>query len=72
MNVSFLFTWGQTSLPFDFLSVLVVQGAVYLPTPPSWFSESLDLDVVHGNLLQVPRRSDFLDSGARAHGLRLK
>ena len=39
MNVYFLFPWCQTSLPFDFLSVLVVQGgAVCLPTPPSWFS----------------------------------
>ena len=39
MNVYFLFPWCQTSLPFDFLSVLVVQGGtVCLPTPPSWFS----------------------------------
>ena len=39
MNVYFLFPWCRTSLPFDFLSVLVVQGgAVCLPTPPSWFS----------------------------------
>ena len=38
MNV-FLFPWFRTSLPFDFLSVLVVRGgAVCLPTPPSWFS----------------------------------
>ena len=38
MNVSFLSTWCRTSLPFDFLSVLVVRGgAVCLPTPPSWF-----------------------------------
>ena len=38
MYVSFLSTWCRTSLPFDFLSVLVVQeGAVCLPTPPSWF-----------------------------------
>ena len=38
MNVSFLSTWCQTSLPLDFLSVLVVRGgAVCLPTPPSWF-----------------------------------
>ena len=28
MNVSFLSTWCWTSLPFDFLSVLVVQGGV--------------------------------------------
>ena len=42
MYVSFLSTWCRTSLPFDFLSVLVVQGgAVCLPTPPSWFSQSL-------------------------------
>ena len=39
MNVYFLFPWCQTSLLFDFLSVLVVRGgAVCLPTPPSWFS----------------------------------
>ena len=39
MNVSFLSTWCQTSLPFDFLLVLVVRGGtVCLPTPPSWFS----------------------------------
>ena len=37
MYVSFLSTWCWTSLPFDFLSVLVVRGgAVCLPTP-SWF-----------------------------------
>ena len=41
MNVYFLFPWCQTSLPFDFLSVLVVRGgAACLPTPPSWFSIS--------------------------------
>ena len=41
MNVYFLFPWCQTSLPFDFLSVLVVRGgAVCLPMPPSWFSNS--------------------------------
>ena len=39
MNVYFLFPWCQTSLPLDFLSVLVVRGgAVCLPMPPSWFS----------------------------------
>ena len=39
MNVYFLFPWCRTSLPFDFLSVLVVRGdAACLPTPPSWFS----------------------------------
>ena len=39
MYASFLSTWCLTSLPFDFLSVLVVRGgAVCLPTPPSWFS----------------------------------
>ena len=38
MNVSFLSTWCQTSLRFDFLSVLVVRGgAVCLPTLPFWF-----------------------------------
>ena len=40
MNVYFLSPWCRTSLLFDFLSVLVVgEGAVCLPTPPSWFSE---------------------------------
>ena len=39
MNVYFLFPWFWTSLPFHFLSVLVVRGgAVCIPTPPSWFS----------------------------------
>ena len=39
MYVSFLSTWCRTSLPLDFLSVLVVRGgAVCLPTLPSWFS----------------------------------
>ena len=41
INVYFLFPWCWTSLPFDFLSVLVVRGgAVCLPTPPSWFYSS--------------------------------
>ena len=45
MNVYFLFLWCWTSLPFDFLSVLVVRGgAVCPPTPPSWFSEPLSLN----------------------------
>ena len=36
MNVYFLSPWYQTSLPFDFLSVLGVRGgAVCLPTLPS-------------------------------------
>ena len=35
---SFLSPWCWTSLPFDFLSVLVVRGgAVCLPMPTSWF-----------------------------------
>ena len=39
VNVYFLSPWCRTSLPFDFLSVLVVRGgAVCLPMPPSWFS----------------------------------
>ena len=39
MKVYFLFPWCRTSLPFDFLSVLVVGGGtVCLPTPPTWFS----------------------------------
>ena len=39
MNVCFLFPSCRISLPFDILSVLVVQGgAVCLPMPPSWFS----------------------------------
>ena len=38
MNVYFVFTWCHTSLPFDFLSVLVVRrGEVCLPTPLSCF-----------------------------------
>ena len=38
MHVYFLFPWCRTSLPFDSLSVLVVQGgAVCLPMPQSWF-----------------------------------
>ena len=42
MNVYFLFPWCRTSLPLDFLSVLVVRGgAVCLPRPPSWFSSIL-------------------------------
>ena len=40
MNVYFLSPWCRTSLPFDFLSVLVVRGGVVcLPTPPSWFTQ---------------------------------
>ena len=39
MKVYLLSPWCRTSLPFDFLSVLVVRGgAVCLPMPPSWFS----------------------------------
>ena len=39
MSVYFLCPWCQTSLLFDFLSVLVVRGgAVCPPMPPSWFS----------------------------------
>ena len=39
MNVYFLFPWCQTSLPFYFLSVLVIRGStVYLSRPPTWFS----------------------------------
>ena len=39
MNVYFLTPWCWTSLPFDFLSVLVVRGGIVcLPTSPSWFS----------------------------------
>ena len=46
MNVYFLFPWCRTSLPFDFLSVLVVRGgAVCLPTPPSWFSKAKVLPI---------------------------
>ena len=41
MYVSFLSPWCRTSLPFNFLSVLVVRGgAVCLPMLPSWFSIS--------------------------------
>ena len=39
MSIYFLFPWCRTSLPFDFLSVLVVRGGtVCLPMLPSWFS----------------------------------
>ena len=52
MNVYFLFPWCQTSLPFDFLSVLVVRGgAVCLPTPPSWFSSHLCFCLMTPHLL---------------------
>ena len=54
MNVYFLFPWCQTSLPFDFLSVLVVRGgAVCLPTPPSWFSYICSFSVLIFDLLGV-------------------
>ena len=44
MNVYFLFPWCRTSLPLDFLSILVVRGgAVCLPMLPSWFSPPLIL-----------------------------
>ena len=47
MNVFFLSTWCQTSLLFDFLSVLVVRGgAVCLPTLPSWFSSQTFYSVI--------------------------
>ena len=56
MNVYFLVSWCWTSLPFDFLSVLVVQGgAVCLLTPPSWFS-SRHLDC---SPLRLVSGSDF-------------
>ena len=46
MNVYFLCPWCRTSLPFNFLSVLVVRGgAVCLPTPPSWFSLQLSFSL---------------------------
>ena len=58
MNVYFLSPWCRTSLPFDFLSVLVVRGgAVCLPTPPSWFS-SLIFKPVETEDNQVPYFSD--------------
>ena len=48
MYVSFLSPWCLTSLPLDFLSVLVVRGgAVCLPTLPSWFSEFYVLFTCH-------------------------
>ena len=44
MSVYFLSPWCWTSLPFDFLSVLVVRGgAVCLPMLPSWFSDTYSL-----------------------------
>ena len=48
MNVYFLSPWCRTSLPFDFLSVLVVRGGtVCLPTLPSWFSEESYLSLAN-------------------------
>ena len=48
MNVYFLFPCCRTSLPFDFLSVLVVRGgAGCLPTPPSWFSRPIVILSIH-------------------------
>ena len=56
-NVYFLFPWCRTSLPFDFLSVLVVRGgAVCLPTLPSWFSVTTNF---HYQQIQHP---DFTDT----------
>ena len=57
MNVYFLSPWCRTSLPFDFLSVLVEQGgAVCLPTPPSWFSQSyFQCSKIHTNLKTVTK-----------------
>ena len=54
MNVYFLSPWCWTSLPLDFLSVLVVRGgAVCLPTPPSWFStKKLFICIAHGHELR--------------------
>ena len=50
MNVYFLFPWCRTSLPFYFLSVLVVRGgAVCLPTLPSWFSSRAHISNFEGN-----------------------
>ena len=50
MYVYFLSPWCWTSLPFDFLSVLVVRGgAVCLPTPPSWFSPFFHLAPFSGD-----------------------
>ena len=50
--VSFLSTWCRTSLPFDFLSVLVVRGGtVCLPRPPSWFCPHGSLSLVLVKLL---------------------
>ena len=52
MKVYFLFPWCWTSLPFNFLSVLVVRGgAVCLPTPPSWFSSHLCFCLMTPHLL---------------------
>ena len=54
MNVYFLSPWCRTSLPFDFLSVLVVRGGtVCLPMPPSWFSIQLFVFIV-GSVLHFP------------------
>ena len=54
MNVYFLSPWCRTSLPFDFLSGLVVRGgAVCLPTLPSWFTYSNDILALLASL-QIP------------------
>ena len=57
MNVYFLFPWCRTSLPLDFLSVLVVRGgAVCLPTPPSWFlSHTLTLNRLFSIKQETPK-----------------
>ena len=56
MNVYFLSPWCWTSLPFDFLSVLVVQGgAVCLPTPPSWFSDQKSVFKKYGGLIPLSK-----------------
>ena len=47
--VYFLFPWCWSPLLFDSLSVLVVRGgAVCLPTPPSWFSPSMSMNLNTG------------------------
>ena len=57
MYVSFLSTWCQTSLLFDFLSVLVVRGgAVCLPTLPSWLSSIYFLQGINVSYLVIHLR----------------
>ena len=66
MYVSFLFPWCRTSLPLDFLSVLVVRGgAVCLPMLPSWFSPYCIFIHPETSSIQVSPRQDWLSCSVR-------